>query len=85
MPKAVKTPQEKAYFAARVDFIRPSLPSSPGVRVNTLHPHIPSEHVIDVLRKPVRRYNDEILAALEALAMPTVEIAPKKKRKEVVA
>jgi hypothetical protein len=85
MPKAVKTPQEKAYFAARVDSLRQFLPSSPGVRVNTLHPHIPSEHVIDVLRKPVRRYNDEILAALEALAMPTVAVTPKKKRKETLA
>lgn len=78
MPRAVKTPEEKEYFAARVDFIRSRLPSSPGVRVNTLHPHIPREHVIDVLRKPVRRYNDEILAALESLALPVAKLKPKK-------
>lgn len=85
MPKAVKSFAEKQYFADRVNLIRPRLPSSPGVRINTLHPHIPSEHVIDVLRTPVRRYNDEILAALESLALSPPTPSPKRQRKAVIA
>ncbi|MCC2547678.1 hypothetical protein LJY25_14580 [Hymenobacter sp. BT175] len=69
MPKPLKSPEEKAVFRYRVEVARPKLPQWPAVRVSTMRPDIDPEDVRNVLRRPPRRYDDDILNELEKLAV----------------
>jgi hypothetical protein len=72
MPKALKTPQEKAAYELRLEAIRSNLPEQAGSELAsfcryTQRPVFKQSHVWNVLRQPIRRYDDEILKALEAM------------------
>ncbi|KAA9333365.1 hypothetical protein F0P96_10370 [Hymenobacter busanensis] len=68
MPKALKTPEEKAVFRYRVEQVKPRLKRYAALLVTSQHPEISAERVYNVLRTPVRCYDDEVLNALEELA-----------------
>ena len=72
MPKALKTPAEKAAYAARLEAIRPYLPAQASRELAafcryTQRQIFTQSHVHNVLRQPVRRYDDAILLSLEAM------------------
>ena len=72
MPKALKTQAEKQAFELRLEAIRPDLPEQAGSELASFCRYTQREvfkqaHVWNVLRKPIRRYDDEILKALEAM------------------
>ncbi|MDB5235439.1 MAG: hypothetical protein JWR44_2432 [Hymenobacter sp.] len=72
MPKALKNHEEKQAYKARLEVIRPDLPEQPGSELAsfcryTQRPVFNQDHVWNVLRQPIRRYDDEILKALEAM------------------
>lgn len=72
MPKALKTQEEKRAFEARLEAIRADLPEQPGSELAsfcrfTQRDVFPQSHVWNVLRKPIRRYDDDILKALESM------------------
>ena len=73
MPKALKTAAEKNAYNARLAAIRASLPAQAGRELAafcryTQREVFPQAHVHNVLRNPVRRYDDNILMSLEAMA-----------------
>jgi hypothetical protein len=72
MPTATKTPEDKAVFRYRLEQIRPRLKRYAALVVNSLHPHIHTERVYNVLRTPIRCYDDEVLDALESIANTNV-------------
>lgn len=72
MPKALKTTEEKQAYTARLDAIRDFLPEQSGSELASFCRYTQREtfkqaHVWNVLRQPVRRYDDEILKALESM------------------
>ena len=72
MPKALKTPEEKDAYALRLEAIRAELPEQAGSELSsfcryTQRAAFKKLHVWNVLRIPIRRYDDEILKALEAM------------------
>lgn len=67
MPTATKTPEDKAVFRYRLNQIRPQLKRYSALLVNSLHPEISTERVYNVLRTPIRCYDDEVLNILEEL------------------
>lgn len=72
MPKALKNREEKAAFERRLDTIRPDFPDQPAKELAsfcryTQREVFPRLHVWNVTRQPVRRYDDEILKAMEAM------------------
>lgn len=72
MPKALKTREEKTEYENRLNAIRPDLPDYAGQELAsfcryTQREALKPQHVWNVLRQPVRRYDDEILKALEAM------------------
>lgn len=72
MPKALKTHEEKRAYKARLEAIRPDLPEQAGSELASFCRYTQREvfkqdHVWNVLRQPIRRYDDEILKALEAM------------------
>lgn len=68
MAKPLKTPEEKAVFRYRVEQVRPRLKRYAALLVNTKRPDIDAERVYNVLRNPIRCYDDEVLNVLEELA-----------------
>lgn len=80
MAETKKTRPEKLEYASRLKLIRPNLPESTAVELNafcrytqrdTFHP----EHIYNVMRTPIRRYDDEILTALEIMVKTNQKIA----------
>jgi len=72
MPKALKTQDEKRAYEARLEAIRAELPEQAGSELAsfcryTQRDNFKQQHVWNVLRQPIRRYDDEILKALEAM------------------
>jgi hypothetical protein len=80
MPKALKTPEQKRAYELRLEAIRSELSEHPVMELNsfclyTQRDKFPKKHVYNVLRVPVRRYDDEILKALEAMVKATAKLA----------
>lgn len=72
MPKALKTPAEKSTYKARLDAIRGDLPEQAGSELASFCRYTQREmfkqsHIWNVLRQPIRRYDDDILKALESM------------------
>lgn len=79
MPKALKTQEEKRAFKARLEAIRADLPDQAGSELAsfcryTQRDVFKQNHVWNVLRQPIRRYDDEILKALESM-VKTLKLA----------
>lgn len=68
MPKPTKTPEEKAVFRYRRDQVRAKLPRYAALLLTASHPKFTPEQVYNVLRSPIRCYDDSVLVALEELA-----------------
>ena len=68
MPKPIKTPEEKAVFRYRRDQVRSKLPRYAALLVTAHRPDMTAEQVYNVLRNPIRSYDDEVLKALEEIA-----------------
>ena len=68
MPTTQKTPEEQAVFRYRVKQAREKLPRSATKVLTTVYPHLKPEQVYNVLRTPIRCYDDEVLKHLEELA-----------------
>lgn len=72
MAEAKKTQPEKREYEARLALVRPGLPSNTAQELNafcryTQRDTFEPEHIYNVLRTPVRRYDDPILWALEKM------------------
>ena len=80
MAETLKNPKEKAEYARKLAKVRPFLPGNPASVLTTIRPDFETEHVYNVLRTPIRRYDDDILAALIDLATPRMRA---KKRRPV--
>ena len=72
MPKALKTQEEKRAYERRLGAIRAELPERAGLELAafcryTQRENFKQSHIWNVLRQPVRRYDDDILKALESM------------------
>ena len=72
MPKALKTPELKRAYEARLCAIRKDLPEQPGSELASFCRYTQrgiykQQHVWNVLRQPIRRYDDAILKDLESM------------------
>lgn len=72
MAETKKTQAEKREFEERLDTIRPDLPDNTAIELNAYCRYnqlatFKPEHIYNVLRTPVRRYDDDILGALEKM------------------
>ncbi|MGI4864192.1 MAG: hypothetical protein ACRYFZ_09745 [Janthinobacterium lividum] len=72
MAETKKTQDEKRLFNDRLAAIRDDLPPSPASELNsfcryTQRDTFDTEHIYNVLRTPCRRYDDDILSALEKM------------------
>ncbi|RPD50016.1 hypothetical protein DNI29_04260 [Hymenobacter sediminis] len=65
-----KTQAQKADFEKKLARIRPQLPKPTVAILCAIRPDLDPERVQNVLRTPIRRYDDEILKALTLLAGP---------------
>ncbi|MCC3159725.1 hypothetical protein LJ737_20960 [Hymenobacter sp. 15J16-1T3B] len=68
MAKSSKTPEEKAVFRYRIEQVRPRLKRYAALLVTSKRPDIDAERVYNVLRNPIRCYDDEVLEVLEEIA-----------------
>ena len=80
MAEAKKTRDQKADYEARLSVIREELPTNTAQELNafcryTQRDTFESEHIYNVLRTPVRRYDDFILEALEKMVKVNQQIA----------
>ena len=80
MAETKKTREEKGAFESRLTAIRDELPNNTAQELNafcryTQRDTFESEHIYNVLRTPVRRYDDAILKALEKMVKINQQIA----------
>lgn len=80
MAETKKTQAEKRLFEARLEAIRGDFPGNTGVELNafcryTQRDTFDLEHIYNVLRTPIRRYDDEILGALEKMVKTNQRVA----------
>lgn len=80
MAETKKTQPEKREFEARLASIREDLGGNTAVELNafcryTQRDTFDPEHIYNVLRTPVRRYDDAILEALEKMVKTNQKIA----------
>lgn len=68
MPKPTKTLEEKAVFRYRRNQARAKLSRYAALLVTAKRPDLTPEQVYNVLRDPIRCYDDEVLEVLEELA-----------------
>lgn len=68
MPKPTKTPEDKAVFRYRRDAVRAKLPRYAALLVTAQRPDLTAEQVYNVLRSPIRSYDDDVLNELEKIA-----------------
>ena len=79
MAETKKTREEKELFEVRLAVIRPDLPTNTGQELNsfcryTQRDTFEAEHIYNVLRTPVRRYDDAILEAMEKMVKVNQQI-----------
>lgn len=80
MAETKKTQVEKLLYQQRLEAIREELPGNTAVELNafcryTQRDTFEPEHIYNVLRTPIRRYDDEILECLEKMVKTNQRVA----------